>query len=354
MSAKRWASLITDLPFLRRLDFCKGPECRVRYCVLIYDFREMTVDSRRDAAFGLSPITNLVQTAHDGNRFPRPHAAPKGYYCIVVYTSVKMVKKRVPFRPLDRRSGVPFYLQIQQSVLEQIRSGTLSAGSSLPSEHDIARMFRVSRMTGRHALKALSDLGVTYTLWGKGTFVSSAKLEKDVRQVASFTDEMRSMGLRPGSQLLSCENILADEEAASVLRISKKDEVVSIRRIRYANSSPMALEWSRIPRHFCPDLVDKFQPGESLYAALYEHYGIRMHVADEIVEAGLASDEVVKLLHADRKGPVFLFTRTSYLPSGEPIEFVKSVYRGDRYKIVNRLTRVRSVGLADNILPLAR
>jgi len=265
-----------------------------------------------------------------------------------------MVKQRVAFRPLDRHSGVPFYLQIQQSVLEQIRSGALPAGSSLPSEHDIARTFRVSRMTGRHALKALSDLGVTYTLWGKGTFVSSVKLEKDVRQIASFTDEMQSLGFRPSSQLLSCEITHPDEEAAGVLRISRRDEVVSIRRVRYANAAPMALEWSRIPRHFCPDLVEKFQPGASLYETLFEHYGIRMHVADEIVEAGLANDEVTRLLRAARKGPVFLFTRTSYLPNGEPIEFVKSVYRGDRYKIANRLTRVRFTSLSEKVVPAAR
>lgn len=285
--------------------------------------------------------------------FDSHRAATKAYYCIVVYTSAKMVKKRIAFRPLDRRSGVPFYLQIQQSVLEQIRSGSLPPGSSLPSEYDIARMFRVSRMTGRHALKALGDLGVTYTLWGKGTFVSSVKLEKDVRQIASFTDEMRSMGLSPSSQLLSCEVTHPDEQAAAVLHLTRSDEVISIRRVRYANSSPIALEWSRIPRSFCPDLVDKFESGASLYATLFEHYGIRMHVADEIVEAGLASDEVAKLLHAARKGPVFLFTRTSYLPNGEPIEFVKSVYRGDRYKIVNRLTRVRFAGMGENVLPLA-
>ena len=36
---------------------------------------------------------------------------------------------------------------------------------------------------------------------------------------------------------------------------------------------------------------------------------------------------------------MFRFTRTAYLLSGEPVEFVNSVYRGDRCKVVNRLTR---------------
>ena len=53
-----------------------------------------------------------------------------------------------------------------------------------------------------------------------------------------------------------------------------------------------------------------------------------------------------KLLRSARRTPVFLFTRISHIQSGEPVEFVKSIYRGDRYKIVNRLNRVNRELLA--------
>lgn len=251
-----------------------------------------------------------------------------------------MVRNVKAFRPLDRDSGVPFYYQIQQHLLDQIRSGALRPGASLPSEHEIARHFRVSRMTGRHALKALCSLGVTYTLWGKGTFVSGVKLEKDVRQVTSFTEEMQALGLRVSSKTLSAEITRADEEVSAALHLSGREELVSIRRIRYANSSPMAVEWSRIPRRLCPDLLERFARGNSLYDTLLRHYGIQMSVAEEVIEAGLATTEVARLLKATKESPMFLFTRTSYRQNGEPVEFVKSVYRGDRYKIVNRLKRV--------------
>lgn len=251
-----------------------------------------------------------------------------------------MVRNVKTFRPLDRNSGVPFYYQIQQRLLDQIRSGALEPGASLPSEHEIARHFRVSRMTGRHALKALCSLGVTYTLWGKGTFVSGVKLEKDVRQVTSFTEEMQALGLRVSSKTLSCEIAHPDDEVTAALHLSRGDMLVSIRRIRYANSSPMAVEWSRIPHRLCPGLLEKFERGSSLYDTLLRYYGIQMSVAEEVIEAGLASAEVARLLKAPKESPMFLFTRTSYLQSGAPVEFVKSVYRGDRYKIVNRLKRV--------------
>jgi GntR family transcriptional regulator len=62
-------------------------------------------------------------------------------------------------------------------------------------------------------------------------------------------------------------------------------------------------------------------------------------VTNEVIEVGKASEEEAQLLEIAPESPVFLFTRLSFLESGKPVEHVTSVYRGDRYKIVNRLMR---------------
>src|SRR3977135_843998 len=97
---------------------------------------------------------------------------------------------------LDRQSVVPLYYQIQQSLLGQIRAGELVAGAPMPSEQEIATRLGVSRMTARQALKSLCSLGVAYSQRGKGTFVSVGKLEKNIRAVLSFTDDMAACGAR--------------------------------------------------------------------------------------------------------------------------------------------------------------
>ena len=244
--------------------------------------------------------------------------------------------------PLDRESVIPLYYQIREQLLEQIRAGVFKPGQSLPSEQEIAEHFGVSRMTGRQALKSLRDLGLTYSVRGKGTFVSAIKLEKDFRQVTSFTEEMKARGFRPKSKVISFELAQADDETLNALQLKNRESVISLRRIRFANTLPMGIEWSRIPQRVCPDLLKDFDPQASLYETLAQRYGIKMAIADEIVEAGLARADEARLLGITAKAPVFLFTRISYVQSGEPIEFVKSVYRGDRYKIVNRLTRLKA------------
>lgn len=244
-----------------------------------------------------------------------------------------------PLPALDRGSVVPLYYQIQQHLLGQIRAGAIKPGEVVPSEQEISRRLRISRMTARQALKSLCDLGVTYSRRGKGTFVSESKLEKDFRQVLSFSEEMQRRGSRPRARVLSFEVVDASADVTEALRLSNGHKVISLRRVRLAGSSPMAIEWSRIPLQVCPDLVQTFDPNSSLYRELVERYGIQIVVTDEVVEASLAGTEEARLLRLRKGTPVFMFSRTSYVQSGQPVEYVKSVYRGDRYKLVNRLTR---------------
>jgi DNA-binding GntR family transcriptional regulator len=240
---------------------------------------------------------------------------------------------------LDRQSVVPLYYQIQQILLGKIRSGALKPGQPVASEQEIAARLRVSRMTARQALKSLCDMGVAYSERGKGTFVSLLKLEKGFRQVLSFTEETRASGSRPGSKVLSFESCVPNEEVVSRLRLKPKEKVFRLRRVRLVDSAPVGIECSYLPERLYPELDRKFDPSTSLYRALAELYGIHIHLTDEVAEAGLLDARDARLLRLAPGAPALLFTRTSYVQSGEAVEYVKSVYRGDRYRIVNRLTR---------------
>jgi GntR family transcriptional regulator len=240
---------------------------------------------------------------------------------------------------LDRLSVVPLYFQIQQRLSEQIRSGELKPGDLVPSEQEISARLGVSRMTARQALKALCSRGLAYSQRGKGTYVSRMKLEKNFRQLLSFSEEMKDRGSQPRSKVLAFKRILPDGDAAEALHLNPEEEVIYLRRVRMADSAPLSIEATHLPARLCPDLLERFEPSGSLYRALAEHYGLQIHMADEVAEASVATEAEAKLLRVRGKSPVFRFTRTAYLYNGQPIEFVKSTYRGDRCKVVNRLTR---------------
>lgn len=250
---------------------------------------------------------------------------------------------------INRNGVAPFYHQIQQQLYERIRLGELKAGDALPSEHEISTRLGVSRMTARLAIKSLCDLGIVYSKQGKGTFVSGLKLEKNFRQVLSFTEEMALSGRKARSRILAFETIPAEAEVAQALGIKREESVVRLRRLRIADSVPMGIESSYLPDSLCPGLRDAFDPGTSLYQVLANRYGIQIAIADEVIESGLAEAEEARLLRIRKGSPVFSFTRTSYVQQGRAVEYVKSTYRGDRYRIVNRLVRLKHEFIGRNV-----
>jgi GntR family transcriptional regulator len=244
-------------------------------------------------------------------------------------------------QPLERKSGVPLYYQIQQRLMSQIRSGEFRPGQPIPSLQEIAARLGVSQMTARQAIRTLCDQGFMYSRQGKGTFVSGIKHEKNLRQVLSFSEEMKARGSVPGSRVLSFHLQTGNREVRTALEIGSGQKVFRLHRVRLSDGRPMGIECSCLPQQAFPDLLKTFNPTTSLYRELAEKYGIQMEVTDEVVEVGRATAKEATLLKIAPGSPVFLFIRTCYGENGKPLEYVRSTYRGDRYKIVQRLTRAK-------------
>ena len=64
------------------------------------------------------------------------------------------------------------YEEIHHYLLTRIRDGQLQPGDRLPSEHELAEQFGVSRITSKRALQMLGEQGFVVRARGRGTFVS--------------------------------------------------------------------------------------------------------------------------------------------------------------------------------------
>src|SRR5437667_3285359 len=190
-------------------------------------------------------------------------AGTAGYICPVVYTTGRGM--RVGAVVLDRQSVVPLYYQIQQGLSEQIRSGELKPGALMPSEQEIAARLGVSRMTARQALKSLCSRGLAFSQRGRGTFVSRMKLEKNFRQLLSFSEEMKDRGSQPRSRVLAFRQIHPGEDVVEALHLNPSEQVILLRRVRMADSAPLCVEATHLPVRLCQDLMENFDPSGSLY-----------------------------------------------------------------------------------------
>jgi GntR family transcriptional regulator len=239
----------------------------------------------------------------------------------------------------DGVARVPKYYRLKRHLLEMTE--TLAPGSPVPPERTLALEFDTSRTTVRQALQELVVEGRLERIQGKGTFVAKPKVAQAL-QLTSYTEDMRAQGLEPTSRLLDMGYITADDDLADRLDIRPGGRVLRIERLRLANGEPMAIETTHLSARRFPGLRKQLQRYTSLYAALGEVYGVHLAEAEETIETALATPREAGLLGTDVGLPLLLLCRHSLDTDGTPVEWVKSVYRGDRYKFVARLQRPKS------------
>ena len=187
-------------------------------------------------------------------------------------------------------------------------------------------------MTVRQALLELMHEGKIYTRMGKGTFVNTPKIDQQLRALTGFSQDVRIRGGQPSSRILEAKVILPPPAAAHALRLSTEAQVILLVRLRLSDGIPLALESAHLPRSFFPKLLEHNFEVESLYEVLKNDYGVTLVQAEQTIEAALATHYEIEMLSLKPPAAVLKMERLTYNQNGQPVEYVPSTSRGDRYK----------------------
>jgi GntR family transcriptional regulator len=210
---------------------------------------------------------------------------------------------------------------------------TMTPGEALPAERDLAARLGVARMTLRRAVDTMVAESLLVRRQGAGTFVAPAKVAHRLA-ANSFSDDMRARGMQPGSRTLSTSRSPAGVMLAALLEIPAGSPVLHVRRLRLADGEPMAVEDLHVPCDLVPGLAGEDLEGRSYYELLAQRFGHRINSGTQTAEAALTGPDDAAALNVEPGAPAFCFERTCRVESGRVAEFVRSVYRGDRYRIM--------------------
>lgn len=236
----------------------------------------------------------------------------------------------------DRRRPEPLWHQAETALRGLIESGEWPAGSQIPNEDRLGDMLGISRITLRHALRNLEEAGMLRREHGRGTFVRSATMVAGVRGLTSFTDEMRTMALEPGTRLLGAKKLPATEIVAEALEIALGAEVVQLRRLWLGNGMPIGIQTTHLPLARVPGLYEAAPDVSSLYRWLKDNCGITPVKAKEVYRVGSVGAVDAELIEQPAGTPAFEVERLTFDRSG-PFEFALSIMRADRYEIRSTL-----------------
>ena len=236
---------------------------------------------------------------------------------------------------IDRNQQKPLHFQLTEVMRERIQTGFYPVESKLPSEREICEEFNVSRTTVRETIRQLIREDLVNVQAGRGAFVKKPNRNILVNvSLNGFSNDLKKSGKTPSSRLLSLEVVTQpEEEFVKAMKLKPGDELIKIERLRLVNNVPLAIHLVLVNHRFCPKILEFNLAQISLFRILREVFHLKIERATQEVFASLSNERERELLALPEPSAVLHEYRTTYLDTGEIIEYSAATYCGDFYRL---------------------
>ena len=235
----------------------------------------------------------------------------------------------------------PSALHAYRQLRELISQGMVAPGERLASERELGGKLGISRMTLRHALKALEEDGLLRSAPGRGWYVVDDMLSEPPNELLSFHEMARARGLTATSRVLEKTQRPATLDEAEALQTAPGTEVLDLERLRMLDGLPVLVDRTCLLLTSQSRLPGLDFSAVSLYEVLEEESGLRASRCQYTVQAQAADERVAQLLGLSTGAPVLKGWVRTFDQRDRPLHIGQVVYRGDRYRFKAELVRPR-------------
>ena len=148
---------------------------------------------------------------------------------------------------LNAQDAIPLYEKLRDLLREQIEQGRYRPGEPIPSERELCRAHRISRITVRQAIAGMIHDGLLVRKQGKGTFVARRKVSQGLSRIVTFRRTVLDIGMKPSTRILSHGLLPADLEVASVLKLPGAGQVLRLVLLGRGDDQPLVVYESFFP-----------------------------------------------------------------------------------------------------------
>ncbi|HTJ69696.1 MAG TPA: GntR family transcriptional regulator [Actinospica sp.] len=243
------------------------------------------------------------------------------------------------------------YQDVALRLRRAISDGTYPPGSRLPSEHELAQQYGVSRQTIRHALGVLGEDGVVASHQGARRTVLAQPRLQNFGELRSFSRWARSIGSEPGGRVDLMERRAATEIQARELGLAPGDPVVYVVRVRLLDDTPVMIERTAYVERAGMLLSFVDLERESISERLEEH-GIVFAHAEHTIDAVNATPDDARLLNIAPGIALLRERRRATDPRGQALEWSEDRYVGDAVAFTIRNSIALSPLVRDRAAPI--
>lgn len=236
-------------------------------------------------------------------------------------------------------AGVPLHAQVRERIRRHALDGELiDENGRLMPEAELVHHFGVSRVTIRQALAPLVSGGLFERTPGRGTFLRGNLSERWVGRLMGFQEIITEQGDRASARILEQGLIKATDELRDIMG---ETALWQLRRVRYADDTPIAIEHAFYPPDIGADLQHRDLETIPIYRVFEEDLHLVIGEAKQTLAARLSNPEEDKLLSLDRQSALLDLRRITHADNDRPLELLQAVYRSDIFSFSISLARSR-------------
>jgi GntR family transcriptional regulator len=240
---------------------------------------------------------------------------------------------------LDHSAPTPLYHQIFLVLREKIRTGEFAAGSVIPGEQELAKLFDVSRITVKRALNELAAHDLVSRHRGRGTVVTaSAALPQVHGSFDNLIESLKTLGLETEVEILETSDGPASAAVADLLDIETGSAVQRAVRLRKLSGEPFSYLVQYMPADIATR-ISRHDMETTPTLVLLERIGAAAHEAEQWITAVAAEAPLAAHLGLDPGAPLLRIERVMRDKTGRAVQLLYAHYRPDRFKYHMRSNR---------------
>lgn len=241
---------------------------------------------------------------------------------------------------LEQRDRRPLAERAREDLAHRIYSGEFQPGQQLPSEPELARAYKVSRMTIREAIKGLQREHLLYSRRGQGTFVTHVPIARPITRLQTGTELAAELGYALTTRVLDAQVEEAQGTIAHALRLPIGTPLLRLERLRCVEDQPALYSIDRFEARW----VDEDRPAEawqgSLFSYLHQRTGCAITHTTATLRAVTLETETSSRLGADPRIAWFLMEQVNYDADNQPLMYSLDYHNGDlfTFEVIRRRT----------------
>ena len=241
------------------------------------------------------------------------------------------------------RPVLPLYYRVFKTLEQRIVAHQYKLGERLPSEDELCREFKVSRITMREALGRLVESGMLVRRRGSGSYVASPAASRTFRSITltGSLEDLFAQVERTQIKSASLTERTPPRDVAQAMGLAEGAPATVLRRVRVIDDAPFAFTINYLPLEVGRRIREADLYGGPLLQLLEQKLRVRFTHAEQTVEARLADEDVAQALGGKFGDAVLYVERRMFAGAGHPVEVVRSYYRADTYRYHIRLVRQR-------------